>query len=388
MDIKTRVGVKRFIRLAGACCRMTLNSRPAWFTVARMFGRWQRTLALLVALPATAAAGQLPLPIDVYRSAVATYVKTGNAAQSVEPLVGWSTAQLTAVVDAIVRHNDPVELEAAALLHLEIGIAVVGLSVIAAQSHLEQGSRLIDTLLPPPDIRRGLSAVRIAEINRLRATWHRVAASAFLSVNDVSHARPLVIRAQRIEPRSAATLTLAGTVDEIDAGLENPDDIGQPSQRTRAERTRGILLFRAERSYTFALEADPSYALARIRLGRIQYLMKDLKRARESLERGAAAATELRHQFIAAMFMGALQQSQNDFAGARRSFERALAIAPQSQNAVVALSFTELMSGRTERAREIAQAFTSVPALDVWWAYKTGVLDLEGLHWLRQEIRR
>lgn len=353
-----------------------------------MFGKSLRTLALLVALPVAATARQSPSPLEVYRSVVTNYVKTGNAARSVVPLVGLSPAELAAVVDAVVRHNDPVELEAAAVLHLEIGIAVVGMSVSGAMSYLEQGSRLVDTVLPRSDIRRGLSAERIAEINRLRATWHRVAATAFLSVNDVTRARPLVTRAQRIQPRSAATLTLAGTVEELDAGLENPDDIGPPSQRSRAERARAILLLRAERAYTFAVEADPSYALARIRLGRIQYLMKDLKRARESLERGAAAATEPRHRFIAAMFMGALQQSQNDFAGARRSFERALAIAPQSQNAVVALSFTELMSGRTERAREIAQAFTSSSPDDVWWAYKTGVLDVEGLQWLRQQVRR
>jgi tetratricopeptide (TPR) repeat protein len=354
-----------------------------------MFAQCMRTLTLLAALPLAAVAGQPPQPIDVYRSAVAVYVKTGDATRAVEPLLGWSHEELNAVVKVIVRHNDPVELEAAALLHLEIGISVVGLSLGGAIAYFDQGSRLIDTVLPPAAIRRGLSALRLEEIASLRATWHRVAASAFLSVNDIQRARPLVLRAQQIDPKSAATLTLAGTTDEIDAGLNDPAVWDALSQRTRVARAQAFLLLRAERTYEAALEADPSYALALIRLGRVQHLQKNLRKARESLERGAAAAKEPRHQFLAAMFTGALQQSVNDFPGAIRSFERALAIAPRSQNAVVGLAFAEMMAGRTEQARKVAQAFTGArQADDAWWAYKTGALDFEGLQWLRQRVRK
>jgi hypothetical protein len=353
-----------------------------------VLGKSIRTLALMVALPAVATARQAPASLDVYRTAVASYLKNGDSVGAVAPMLGWRPEDLQAVIDAIVRRNDPAELEAAAALHLEIGVVSVGLSMGVAVTYLEHGSRLIDTVLPPPAMRRGLSAGRIAEINRLRAAWHRAAASVYLSVNDIARARPLVSRAQSIEGRSAETLTLAGIIEELDAGTNDPDDWDVLLQRTRSDRMRASLLLRAEKSYKNALDADPSYALARIRLGRVQHLLDYPRPARESLERGAADAKEPRHQFLAAMFMGELQRSQNDYPAARRSFEQALAISPQSQSAVVALSFTELMLGRTDRAREIAQGFTSAPTHDEWWAYKSGLMDIEGLRWIFERIRK
>ena len=47
------------------------------------------------------------------------------------------------------------------------------------------------------------------------------------------------------------------------------------------------------------------------------------------------------------------------------------------------------MSGRTERAPEIAQAFARAPPEDdVWWGYKNGVLDHESLQSLRERVRK
>ena len=326
--------------------------------------------------------------IETYSKVIEAYRSTGNAAEAVKPLLRWNADQFAAAVESVLRRADPTSLEAAAALQLEIGIAVVGLSEAGAALYFEHGSRLINAVMPPAAIRKGLSAERLQEITDVGATWHRVAASAFLSVNDELHARTFAGRARALGPKSAATLTVVGAVDEVAGELNNPDNWDALIQMGRALRERQRLLLRAEESYKAAIEADPEYPLAYIRRGRVEFLRRNFKAARPLLERGSALAREPRHQYLAAMFTGALQQAQNDLGAARASFERALAIAPQSQNAVAALSFVELMAGRTGRAEEIARAYTGTKLDDAWWAYKTGALDIEGLQWLRQRVRR
>jgi len=347
-----------------------------------------RTTAIVLASITTLLAQPGSSVVETYRAAVAAYLESGDAARSARPLAGLKPAQLEPAVKAILSRADPRELEAAADLQLEIGIAVAGLSVSGTADYFEQGSRLVTAILPPPAIRKGLSALRLEEMTLISSTWHRVAASTFLSINDVARARPLILRARRIVPQSAAMLTVLGTANEIDAGVNNPDDWDSLSGKTHAGFERARMLLDAEESYKLALESDPLYPLARIRLGRVQFLQNNPKAARESLERGAALASEPRHQFLAAMFMGAIQESQNDLTGARQSYERALRIVPQSQHAVAALTFVEVMAGRTTRAEEIARAYTSAKLDEAWWLHKTGVFDFEGLQWLRQHLRQ
>ena len=170
----------------------------------------------------------------------------------------------------------------------------------------------------------------------ISATWHRVAASTFLSINDVARARPLIL----VPPHRSA---IGGGVDRaryrqrVRAGVHNPDNWDNLSGKTRTSRDARREAPARRRVVKAALKSDPPYALALIRLGRVQFLQDNVKAARESLERGAALAREPRHQFLAAMFMGALQESQNDLTAARQSYERALRIVPQSQHAVAAL---------------------------------------------------
>ena len=347
-----------------------------------------RIAALVAASVTTLLSQPAQSVVDIYRSAVAEYLETGDASRSARPLTGFAPDALEPAVKAILGRADPKELEAAADLHLEIGIAVAGVSVSGTAAYFEQGSRLVTAILPPPAIRRGVSALRLEEITLTSATWHRVAASTLLSINDVARARPLILRIRRIVPQSPALLTLLGTANEIDAGVYNPDDFDSLSGKSGAQMRRAARLLDAEESYKAALESDPNYALARIRLGRVQFLQDNVKAARESLERGAAEAREPRYQFLAAMFMGAMQESRNDLAGARASYERALNIAPQSQHAVAALAFVELMTGRIDRAEAIARAHASAKLDEAWWLHKTGVFDVEGLQWLRQHLRQ
>jgi tetratricopeptide (TPR) repeat protein len=347
-----------------------------------------RTVAIVAVSVTTLASQPIPSPTAVYRSALAEYLKTGDAARAARQLATLGPEQLELAVKAILFRADPRELEGAADLHLEIGIAAAGLSDSGAAAYFDQGSRLVTAIVPPPAIRKGVSALRLVEMSLLATTWHRVAASAFLSINDVAQARLLIQRALPLAPKSVELLTALGTAGEIDAAVLNPDDWDSLSGKTHtgSERSRRLLL--AEKSYQAALDSDPTYPLALIRLGRVQFLQNNLKVARESLERGSALAREPRHQFLAAMFLGALQESRNDLAGASHSYERALSIDPQSQHAVAALVFVDGMLGWNNRAEEVARAHTSASLDEAWWLHKTGAFDVEGLQWLRQHLRQ
>lgn len=346
-----------------------------------------RTAAIVAALVTTLASQPIPSPTAIYRAALAEYLKTGDAARAARPLATLGPEPLELAVKAILYRADPRELEGAADLHLEIGIAMAGLSVSGATAYFDQGSRLVSAIVPPLAIRKGVSALRLEQMTLISTTWHRVAASTFLSINDVARARSMLLRAGRIVPPSAEMLTAIGTAHEIDAGVINPDNWDSLTGKTHSgfERARRLLL--AEDSYKAAIKSDPTYPLALIRLGRVQFLQNNLKAARESFERGTALAREPRHQFLAAMFMGALQESRNDLAGANHSYERALHIAPQSQHAVAALVFVDVMLGWNNRAEEVARAYTSAKLDDAWWLHKTGAFDFEGLQWLRQHLR-
>jgi tetratricopeptide (TPR) repeat protein len=279
-------------------------------------------------------------------------------------------------------------VEAASAMHLEIGIAVAGLASGSAVSYFDQAARLMTATMPSGDIARGLSADRIADIAQANAVLLRVEASALIAINDLDHARPLARKARSITPHSAAAIAISGLVDETDANHLDPESWDTVLMRGRIARERDRLLRTAQQFYTDALHADPSYALARIRLGRVQTLQNTPARARESLESGLAAARDPRHRFLASLFMGQLQLKQDDIDGARHSFEAAVAIIPQSQDAVAALAYTEMIAGRVNRAEQIAGQYTAATLADTWWALKTATLDLEGLQWLRERARR
>ncbi len=354
-----------------------------------MFAESLRTAAaVLLALSIGTSHVRAQSDIDVYRRAIADYRAGAEAAAAVKPLMGWSADQLEAGVKAVITRADTPELEAAAAMHLEIGIAVAGLAWRSAVSYFDHAARLMAATMPPAAIRRGLSAERLTEINEANAVVLRVAASALIAVNDIDHARPLALKARRAAPRSAAALTISGLVEEVDATHFDPEIWDAVLLRTRMSRERARLLRLADQFYTDALAADPSYVLARIRLGRVQFLENVVAPARLSLEAGRAAARDPRHRFLAALFMGGLQLQQNEIDAARRSFEEAVAIIPQSQDAIAGLAYTELMAGRVSRAEEIARRYTAATLDETWWAYKNAALDFEGLQWIRERVHR
>ena len=343
---------------------------------------------------ATAGSSQLiaqraPRAADVYREAVANYARSRDPVIAVKPLLHSLTPRdLETAVKNVAASGNHREAENAAMLHLEIALAAAALMPEAAAAHLDLGARLIDALVPPRYSTIPTPAPWTDTMTRVRARWLGVAASVLLSVDFVDPAMPLLAKAARLWPDSAEILTLQATAAEVDAINLHPHTSESASQQVRLTRERTQLLLRSQELCGRALEIAPHYALAWIRLGRAQFLLKNSQKARASLTRGASLAHERSHQYLAAMFMGAVQQDDNDLDGARRSFERAVDLFPLSQDAVVALAYVESVTGRPGRAQTLIQAHAAAAASDsAWWANKNGALDRIGLQWLRERVR-
>jgi tetratricopeptide (TPR) repeat protein len=318
-----------------------------------------------------------------YRAAVDAYVKSGDIMLAVGPLQSWSKTEFDAATRAVIAGRNPAELRAAAVVHLEIGVALVGLSPGVAAGHFRYGSELLEqwTAVRPIDGRRA------GEAETFRAMWFGVAGSALLAVKDVFGAAPFVNKATDIQPLSARSRMLAGLVNEVAASLTNPGGAPTLTRRGRSQREQAIRLSQAENDYRQAVRLDANYAPAIIRLGRVLHLLQRLKDARAMLERGRQIARDPATRYAAALFMGALQQDEKNPDGARRSYEEALAIAPTSQPATVALAHLELMAGRPDRASAVARSLAEASALgQPWFASHYGALDLAGLEWLRAQV--
>jgi tetratricopeptide (TPR) repeat protein len=317
----------------------------------------------------------------IHGKAIDNYVRTGDITGAVVPMRHWKPQDFDRAIASLAAGGDTPRMKAAAVLHLDIAVALVGLNSPIAKMHVELGDRLLNRL------RDRLEDTAIKDHDAFRAIFLAVAGSAFVAVKDFMVAMPYVREAQDLAPQSAHVITVSGIAHEMDASGYNPEDWQTLRQRELSQRERIIRLGRAERAYREALRLDEHYAIASIRLGRVLHLDGKLEAARQSLARGAADAREPFEEYIAALFMGGLLQDQNDLEGARRSYERALTLVPTSQPATVALAHVELMSGRPARAHELARRFTATPD-DTWWAYKDGALDLPGLFWLRARVRQ
>jgi len=331
--------------------------------------------------PAFAQASQSPS--DTYREVLAAYIRGGDMPKAVVPLQEWSRKEFAAAIDAIIARRDRSEMEAAAVLQLEFGLAVVAVATASAGQHFGLGERLVGTLRstwPRPPL-----PVDLADFS---ANWFAVAGSAYLAIGDAKSARQWINKALGIRPRWAPLLTLFGAADELEAATM-PNYLAASGIRTRRALDVRRRLLVADEVYQKAIADDPKYVPAYLRRGHLLLLLGDVKRARSVMEHALSLAQEPLHKYLGSLILGAILQEQDYFTAAGAAYERALAIVPGSQTASVALSHLLILNGRPDLARARALAFFAAPSDDrSWWEYRNGGIYHEGLEWLRKQVRR
>lgn len=327
--------------------------------------------------------GQTAAPAVDYGAAVQAYVVSHDAAKAAALLGGLTPRQLEPEIAEYLAGREP-SFTAAAVFHLEIAVGVVMLSAELSEDHLQIGERLVRGLRP---MARGSAGVSIADARAFFERWYVAAASTFLMVNDPVRALPLISRGLQLSPSSPDLRLMAAIVDELAALAISPDTAISSEHRGRilATRTQGFM--RARQKLEKLLVDQPGFTRARIRLGRVLWMLEDSDAALIELLRAQAEAREPVQRYLVAMFLGALYEQQKNVTGARIAYEAALAAAPQSQAATVALGYLDVMAGRPDRAQALAAGLLSKPPVgDEWWSYKNGGFETAALAWLRYRV--
>jgi tetratricopeptide (TPR) repeat protein len=180
-------------------------------------------------------------------------------------------------------------------------------------------------------------------------------------------------------PHDPTLLLVRGMVHETIASALASSPQARPEEgRAGAARCQDELEL-ARASFESALAAEPGLAEARLRLGRTEWRMGDVARARSSLQAVLAAEPKRSIVYLAHLFLGRLDEDASRFDEARREYSAALDIDPGAQVAGLAASHALLMGGDEGAAREaLKAALGSKPrsADDIYWGYPMGGADL------------
>lgn len=338
----------------------------------------------MVATLAVAARAQPAVPPADYAAAVEAYAVLHDAGRAVAGLAGWTPNHFQNAIEKYPAQPQP-RLAAAAALQIEIGYGLImGASPALAARHLEWGSRLVREMLAT---RRSVPAMSIDETAAFAERWYVAAASTLLVVNDVTRAEPFIERGLAVAPKSLDLRLMAGIVDDFNALSMNPDDTRGGSARIRIMLSRRQAFLRVRNRYADLVKEAPAFVKARIRLGRVLWMLEEFDASQLELERAHDEARDPVPRYLSSMFLGPLYERKGDIAGARAAYEEALTVAPRSQAATVALGHLEVMAGRPDRAQMLARELLSAPPVaDEWWSYKNGGFEIAALAWMRSRV--
>ena len=113
---------------------------------------------------------------------------------------------------------------------------------------------------------------------------------------------------------------------------------------------------KARQAFEDALAVDPEIVEARLRLGRVLWLLGRPVPARAALEAVLAKHAEAPDQYLAHLFLGRILEAEENFAAAEEHYRVALALQPLSEIAAVALSHARFIQGDVEGARSLLSA--------------------------------
>lgn len=340
---------------------------------------WLLGAAAMAALGASTSGQAAGAPDGEYATAVRAYVEGHDAAKAVGSLAAWTPGHFGTAIEKYLAQPEAMQA-AAAVLQLEIGLGVVTRAPALASQHLELGHLIVRTL-------RATLRLSRDEATAFAERWYVAAASTCLMVNDPACAAPFINRGLQVAPASLGLRLMAGILDDLEGLSFNPDDARGGMARGRLVAARLQAFLRAKDRYAKLVDDVPSFVRARVRLGRVLWMLGEVDAAQVQLLRAQAEAREPVQQYLAAMFLGALHEQKGDLARARLSYESALALAPASQAATVALGYLDVVAGTPDRAQALARALLTQPRFeDEWWSYKNGGVEREAVAWLRQRV--
>ena len=359
---------------------------------------------LLLGAPATAARADEPL-IDwdkvvvrqisggpeSYPLALAQLYASGQRAEAIAKLEGWSEADMKAELVALRSLMRKMggrlpedQLRAAVMLHTDREAyerlqapVVESVRECGIMKHGGYARSLVGLLAVQTDASRDF-ARRWLTAMALSSQWD-------LCLDDVQR---WTHEGLKWFPKDAQMRLIQGTAGETSAALTPPPALyTNPNSRSdglNALARRRQELSEARRDLEAALALAPDLHEARLRLGRVLWRMEKPQEARDTLLPLLDSGAEPWILYLAHLFLGRVHEDGGDLAAATERYRAALAIDPTAQAAAVALSEASLAAGEGDEARDlIGQAVRHAPRgqpRDAYMSYHLGRSNLaEGM---------
>jgi len=307
--------------------------------------------------------------------------------EAIARLSAWSVESLRHVMPQTTRCDDRGVTPA---------LAVVAITYMAVAREAGPPDRIATDLALAESLLRGITPEHLRAGDRnvaaFRENWYIVATNLMLNWTDPLRATRFSDRGLAMFKNSAQLHTLSGVATELRAHLLNRnlhDPLVVAAMPSEALRT---LLFAAEDQYRRALALDPHAIVARVHLGRVLFLRKEVGQARETLTAAAGdPAAPASWRYLAYLFAGAAAEFEHDLRRARTEYEAAVRAKPKARSGYIALSFVEQSIGNERRARQLIADIADAPdpeENDPWSEYESGRFDMEALAALRARLVR
>jgi len=327
-----------------------------------------------------AASGQLPASVAVGRPSdriedLLVEYRGGDADRAVAAFARWTELQVEQHSALPETMRDTWSRAALALLHIEAG-------------------RLAATLGGPRSDLRVLTGAR-AELEPHKRFAHELVLAVSTEAAKTHEARlvefcrlwQMTVNIPGVEGISdpARTSLLRGKYGEFWMGPEitgGPSEISINDGSVPAASSHGRFSSSkfgdAEKAYRQALSSDPHLPEARLRLGRILYLLDRRPDAAQELARALDDATsrgDVFSGYLAGLFLGRLREDAGQADAAVAAYRAALKHYPSGQTASISIGRLLAVSGRTAEGWAVVRAMLDAEPTargepqDPWYAY-------------------
>ncbi len=192
-------------------------------------------------------------------------------------------------------------------------------------AHMERARYLLGAVMPNPS--------RDAMVKQ----WYIATIAYALSLRPLPYRDKQIEHALKIFPSDSVILFYAGLLHETYAAPYYQNALPPPGVVFQYDSRKSELI-QACRHFRSAVSADAGFAEAHLRLGRVLGLQGDHKEAVEELQRAAAAATDVRLRYYAALFLGQENGILRHREEARKQLELASTLFSTAQSPLLVLS--------------------------------------------------
>ncbi len=234
--------------------------------------------------------------------------------------------------------------------------------------HWEFARMLLDTVVPAPPV------------DPMVLLWYQAVAAHFARTYNLAEIVPHLERARALFPADPALLLASGAAHEALAspriqavvnGTTLPRGVEFAVPSISANLRDAGQYFRA------ALQADPEFAEARVRLGRVLSLRGEPGDARRELLSGTAATEDPVLLYYGHLFLADVEEALGNLDAAAAAYRRASALYPLAQSPHLGLSHLARLRGDGPAALEAIEKLVDLPEAapdrhDEWWDYAAG----------------